>query len=73
MKDALQDVLGTQNFTLTYSDKGELRTIALRGSQQEGGPAGQSPDETAITDKNRAPAGETAVFKSFDLLSEIPI
>ena len=51
----------------------KVRTIALRGTQQEGTPAVASPDDTAATDKNRAPASETAVFKSFDILAKIPI
>jgi hypothetical protein len=62
-------VLGAQNFTLTYSDKGELRGIQLRGGQQaQAGPADAAPD-----DQNRITTSEYALFKAFDIREPIPV
>jgi hypothetical protein len=68
VKDALEQILGPQNFTLTYGEKGELRVIALRGGQQEG-----TPKPPAEDTKNRDTSAETALFKTFDIRDQIPI
>ncbi|HWP66789.1 MAG TPA: hypothetical protein VNO26_12825 [Candidatus Limnocylindria bacterium] len=74
LKDALEHVLGAQNFTLTYGEHGDLRTIALRGQQQPHQPPfADGPGHVSPDDKTRAPEAEYALFKAFDLREEVPI
>jgi hypothetical protein len=69
LKDALEHILGAQNFTLTYSEQGALRAIQLRGGQQlQAGPSTVAPD-----DKNRLATSEYALFKAFDIREPIPV
>jgi hypothetical protein len=70
LKEALEHILGTQNFTLTYSEKGELRTIALRGGQQDTQPG---PAEAAKDDPSRTTSAEYALFKAFDIRDTVPV
>jgi hypothetical protein len=79
LKDALEHTLGAQNFTLTYSEQGELRAIQLKGQQQQqqqqqqgGMPFEYGPDARP-DDKTRSAASETALFKAFDLRDQLPI
>jgi hypothetical protein len=69
VKDALGQILETQNFTLTYGEKGELRTIALRGTQQAGGPAAAP----AGPDGSQESAAEVAVYRAFGTPDQVPI
>lgn len=70
LKDALPQILGTQNFTLTYSEEGALRVIQLRGSQQAGG-AGS--DAATAEDEKRAESAETAFFNVWNIHGTVPI
>jgi hypothetical protein len=79
LKDALEHMLGAQNFTLTYSDQGELRVIQLRGQQQQG-QGQQKPEEFAQgpgyidpSDKIRSGPSEYALFKALDIRGPIPV
>jgi hypothetical protein len=69
LKEALEHVLGQQNFTLTYSEQGALRVIQLRGVQREHetGPAEVKEGE------NRVTTSETALFKAFDIREPVPV
>lgn len=71
LKDALEHVLGQQNFTLTYSEEGALRAIQLRGGQQQqqvvAGPGDVKEGENRIT------TSEYALFKAFDIREPIPV
>ena len=67
LKDALEHILGAQNFTLTYSEQGALRAIQLRGGQQQG------PAEAPKDDQNRIATSEYALFKAFDIREPIPV
>ena len=76
LKDTLEHVLGAQNFTLTYSDQGELRVIQLRGQQQQGQrqqPFARGPGDIDPNDKNRSGPNEYALFKAFDIRDQVPI
>jgi hypothetical protein len=69
LKEALEHVLGQQNFTLTYSEQGSLRAIQLRGTQQE---RETSPAEVK-EGENRVTTSETALFKAFDIREPVPV
>ena len=75
LKLALEHILGAQNFTLTYSEQGELRVIQLRGQQQEQKQQAAATGSADDKGKNRASSSEMALFKAFDLpcQTEIPI
>jgi hypothetical protein len=66
VKEALQHILGTQNFTLTYGEEGALRAIQLKGGQVEDA-AAPPTEERPTTD------AETALFKVFDIRDQVPI
>jgi hypothetical protein len=69
LKEALESALGAQNFTLVYSEQGELRVIQLRGQQQQQQQANGTGDGSP-NDKNRVPDSEYALFKAFDVPSQ---
>ena len=69
MKEALERILGAQNFTLTYSEEGALRVIQLRGGQQPHSPA----PETAKDDGTRVTTAEDALFRAFDIREPVPV
>jgi hypothetical protein len=72
LKEALEHVLGTQNFTLTYAEDGALRAIQLRGVQQEGKPVATTAEAPAEEeDFKKKP--EYKIFKAFDDQGQVPI
>jgi len=71
LKEALEHVLGTQNFTLTYAEDGALRAIQLRGVQQEGAPVAATGDAPADEDYKKKP--EYRIFKAFDNQGQVPV
>jgi hypothetical protein len=70
--EALERLVGAQNFTLKYDDGGKLRAIELRGGQEarlEPKPAGAS-----AIDENTTPPKEMAFYKAvFDGAEPIAI
>jgi YD repeat-containing protein len=69
MKEALERLVGAQNFTLKYDDAGKLKAIELRGGQE----ARDVPktDGTAVDEKTAAK--QYAFFKAFDSTDPIPL
>lgn len=70
LKEALEHVLGAQNFTLTYSEQGTLRAIQLKGVQQEGTPAAA---EAPADPQDFMKTPEYKIFKAFDGRDRVPI
>jgi hypothetical protein len=72
LKEALEHVLGTQNFTLTYAEDGALRAIQLRGVQQDGQPVAAATEAPADEeDFKKRP--EYKIFKAFDGQGQVPV
>jgi hypothetical protein len=71
VKDALERLVGAQNFTLKYDDGGKLRAIELRG-----GPEAKKPPKPGEPEKeieNETPPKQYAFFKAFDRREMIPV
>jgi hypothetical protein len=72
VKEALERLVGAQNFTLKYDEKGKLRAIELRGGPEAAKPA--RPEEHAsVPGENSTPAKHRAFFKPFDRRDQIPL
>jgi hypothetical protein len=73
LRDALPRLLGEQNFTLTYGEKGRLKTIELLGGPEEPLEPKQKAEAAA-----QAAAGDydrrwIDVWKTFDHRSKVPV
>ncbi|MCW5892539.1 MAG: hypothetical protein KIT14_18655 [bacterium] len=55
VKEALERILGEQNFTLTYADDGTLKTIELKGWRQEAPPTTVPAPDVAGRDRGDTP------------------
>jgi len=72
IKEALERLVGEQNFTLKYDDQGKLKAIELRGGQEAA--EVQKPVETAPTAVgNTEPPKWYAFYKAFDGRDHIPL
>lgn len=70
VQEALERMVGAQNFTLKYDEKGELRSIELRGDKEA---LRRPPPVPLSPDENRTPAKEYAFWKAFDRRDPVPL
>jgi hypothetical protein len=71
-KEALERLVGAQNFTLKYDEGGKLRAIELRGGP-EAAKAPKPGEPTKSESENTTPAKQYAFFKAFDRSDKIPL
>lgn len=64
LKEALERLLGEQNFTLTYGDDGKLRTVELKGGREEAPPPVAETEKAEDEDAVRAT--QDKLFRLFD-------
>jgi YD repeat-containing protein len=69
MKEALERLVGAQNFTLKYDDAGKLKAIELRGGQE----ARDLPKPATAPVDEKTAAKQYAFFKAFDTNEPIPL
>jgi hypothetical protein len=72
VKEALERLVGAQNFTLKYDEAGKLRAIELRGGP-EAAKAPKPGEPTKSEGENTTPAKQYAFFKAFDRSGTIPV
>jgi hypothetical protein len=71
MKEALERLLGSQNFTLTYADDGRLKVIELKALREEAIRRPAAPDPAA-PDAGE-PAYQRAAFEAFEGREQVPV
>jgi hypothetical protein len=71
IKEALERLVGAQNFTLKYDDGGKLKAIELRGGQLAA--EKPKPDEAPTAEGNTTPPKWYAFYKLFDGRDPIPV
>lgn len=72
LKEALERLVGAQNFTLKYDEHGKLRAIELRGGPEAAKP--RKPGEpTSYSGEDTSNPKHRAFFKPFDRRDTIPI
>jgi hypothetical protein len=69
--EALERLVGAQNFTLKYEEGGRLRAIELRGGQEAGRRPGAPADDPAAGDAT--PPKWMAFYKAFDRRDLVPV
>jgi hypothetical protein len=72
VKEALERLVGAQNFTLKYDEGGKLRAIELRGGPEAAKPP-KPGEKTKSEGENTTPAKQYAFFKAFDRSGTIPV
>ena len=65
VKDALERLVGAQNFTLKYTENGKLKAIELRGGQEAAPPPTRPADDKPTAEGNTTPAKWRAFYKAF--------
>ena len=72
LKEALERLVGAQNFTLKYDEHGKLRAIELRGGPEAKKPGKPAEPTTNYAEDTSNPK-HRAFFKPFDRRDTIPI
>jgi hypothetical protein len=76
LKEALERLLGEQNFALTYAEDGKLKTIHLKGGR-EAAPAKDKAKGAKLTahpgDEGETPALWKAVYEAFSDRGTVPV
>ena len=72
LKEALERLVGAQNFTLKYDESGKLRAIELRGGPEAAKPS-KPGEPTKSEAENTTPAKHYAFYKAFDRRDTIPL
>lgn len=71
LKEALERLVGAQNFTLKYEEGGKLKAIELRGGQEAA--RAHKPDEAPTAEGNTTPPKWYAFYKAFDRAETVPL
>jgi hypothetical protein len=72
LKEALERLVGAQNFTLKYDESGKLRAIELRGGPEAAKPS-KPGEPTKSEGENTTPPKHYAFYKAFDRHDAIPL
>jgi hypothetical protein len=72
LREALERLIGAQNFTLTYGDDGKLRTIDLRGEVEEIRPPKEPTTATTLF-AYPEPATWITLFKTIENRGRVPV
>jgi hypothetical protein len=75
VKEALERVLGEQNFTLTYGDDGKLKTIELKGGRETGPPPTLAPPYSEFGGRSRGDTPEMwyRMYVLFENRPKVPV
>src|SRR5258706_2669850 len=71
LKEALERLVGAQNFTLKYQDGGALKAIELRGGQKAAEKAKAEPEKPTSQGNTTPPKGY-AFYKAFNRSDPVP-
>ena len=71
LKEALERLVGAQNFTIKYDDAGKLKAIELRGGPEA--PRARKPEAPSPAEGNSTPPKWYAFYKAFDRPGTVPL